>query len=220
MDILRSLTDSSTNRILEVGCGDGYLVDIFPRGFYVGIDLRLVDLFKARAHGMRWVIVASGYQIPFHECFDVVCAFDVVEHLDEDVAFFTECLRVLTPGGRIVVTTPASPDLWSKLDDYAGHRRRYTKETLTGALREAGFGVDTCFPVFRALRPLALLNAKIRKVGTVNPSVDFSVNPLTNVVLRFLTALEWRILGRRRFGLGTSLCAIARKLRFSLEKGK
>jgi SAM-dependent methyltransferase len=68
---------------------------------------------------------------------DVVLAFDVLEHLDDDVGGLCEAARLLRPGGLLIVTVPAVPSLWGAQDVVSHHRRRYTKRLLYRAFARA-----------------------------------------------------------------------------------
>ena len=59
--------------------------------------------------------------LPFaDESFDLVTAFDVVEHVENDRRVFAELTRVLKPGGRLMFSVPLHPSHWTIFDDYAG----------------------------------------------------------------------------------------------------
>ena len=64
--------------------------------------------------------------IPFRDEFDVIGAFDVLEHIDEDVAVIDEVRKALRPGGGFLMSVPQHPALWSQQDERAFHVRRYT----------------------------------------------------------------------------------------------
>jgi SAM-dependent methyltransferase len=62
--------------------------------------------------------------------FDLVAAFDVVEHVEDDRRVFAELTRVLKPGGRLIFSVPLHPAHWTEFDDYVGHARRYEPAVL------------------------------------------------------------------------------------------
>jgi SAM-dependent methyltransferase len=77
------------------------------------------------------IISGSLLNLPFaNQAFDVVCAFDVIEHVEDDLTAVTEMKRVCKNGGLIVVTVPAFMSLWSEHDVVNHHFRRYTKANL------------------------------------------------------------------------------------------
>ena len=77
------------------------------------------------------------------ESLDLVVAFDVLEHLEDDVSAAKGIFNALRPGGLFVVAVPADPKLWSAHDEAVGHVRRYTRPTLTALLAGAGFEMES-----------------------------------------------------------------------------
>ena len=81
--------------------------------------------------------------LPFPDgMFDLVCAFDIVEHVDDDVAALSELARVAAPGAALLLSVPLHQALWTPFDDFVGHRRRYEPERLLSELGEHGFVVE------------------------------------------------------------------------------
>ena len=77
---------------------------------------------------------------------DLVVAFDVLEHIEDDDAAVREVLRALRPGGHYLVAVPCDPKLWSAHDEAVGHVRRYTRPTLTALLVRNGFAIGPVRP--------------------------------------------------------------------------
>ena len=103
---------SSETRLLEVGFGDGYGVEILARavGEYVGVEVSDDALAQATAElvpsNVR-LLLYDGTTLPFApESFDVVISFHVLEHLSAPESFLAEIARVCRPGGRVVLVTP------------------------------------------------------------------------------------------------------------------
>src|ERR1700742_2084307 len=74
--------------------------------------------------------------------FDLVTAFDVVEHMDDDLAGLNEMRRVLRPGGRVLLFVPTFMFLWGLQDDVSNHRRRYRLPEMRRVLEQAGFEIE------------------------------------------------------------------------------
>ncbi len=81
--------------------------------------------------------------LPYHQdSFDLVTAFDVIEHVEDDRQVFDELTRVLKPGGRLIFSVPLHPGYWTTFDDYVGHARRYEPAALQALLDGHGLAVE------------------------------------------------------------------------------
>jgi SAM-dependent methyltransferase len=86
--------------------------------------------------------VAEATSLPFPDrTFDLVAAFDIVEHIEDEEAAFRELSRVLRPGGELLVATPLHPSRWTEFDALVGHCRRYDPDRLVSKLEEEGLTV-------------------------------------------------------------------------------
>lgn len=127
----------------EAGCGTGqvlgHLADTRPGLALAGCDLHLQGLAVARRRAPRAELLqADVTNLPFREHFDVVAAFDVIEHLDHDAPAVAELSRALKPGGGLLLAVPQHAWLWSGWDAFSRHRRRYRRKNLATLVREAG----------------------------------------------------------------------------------
>ena len=92
---------------------------------------------------LQKVTKGAAEKLPYaDELFDLITAFDVVEHLDDDLAGLKEMRRVLRPGGRVLLFVPTFMFLWGLQDDVSNHRRRYRLPELSRILEQAGFEVE------------------------------------------------------------------------------
>jgi SAM-dependent methyltransferase len=117
--VLRKLRAHAGGRLLDVGCGQGQFLRRAARYYDVyGIDISPARVERARSQsGLDTVSVGSATALEFGDgFFDVVCALDVVEHLEQPEVFFVEASRVLRPGGLLLFSTPNTESL--------GHRRK------------------------------------------------------------------------------------------------
>src|SRR4051812_260614 len=140
--VLGGLDLSNGPRVLDAGCGSGRTLDELARlGEAHGMELNPSGVAAARARGHH-VLEGRVEAIPYEDAsFDLVTCLDVIEHTD-DVAALGELRRVTRPGGRLVVTVPAHPRLWSRHDEVNGHRRRYTRESLRRSAEATGWSVE------------------------------------------------------------------------------
>ena len=127
-------------QVLNVGAGQGSFSQLLEaRGFAVTsaeASPAAVDVLRLRTAGE--VVEADAAALPFADgTFDAVILGEVLEHLDDDVAALREARRVLSAGGVIAASVPRNPAWFSASDRWAGHVRRYTREALLGAFRDA-----------------------------------------------------------------------------------
>jgi SAM-dependent methyltransferase len=156
------------------------------------------------------VVLAEGSAPPFSRSFDLVGLFDVVEHVEDDAGLLDQAATLVAPGGCILLTVPADPRLWSSLDDYAGHLRRYTRKMVLDLFARAGLVPGVVMPIFRVLWPLGRLRTLLfgRRLIT-HPESEYRISALVNLPLRALLALERALLGDSQRGVGTSWLASA-----------
>lgn len=212
--LLQTLADAdvkSQGPLLDVGCGTGALVHELSRQ---GYDAQGVDPWVG-ARNLPGEKFRQGTinHLPFPDAtFASVCAFDVIEHVEEAEAF-REISRVLQPGGRLFVSVPAHAFLWSPRDDRAGHRRRYSRASLGRSLAKGGYRVVRLFGFQFLLLPAMAIHRITARQKNRLEAIDHEDEPAAamNRWLRRVNLAEiW--LGRFwRPPTGTSLIAVARR---------
>ena len=159
--------------LLDVGGGNGCVAAALQRAGQQVVMLEPAPLGVRHAQA-RGVPVIQGVLTEGLFAGDSIAGiglFDVLEHLADDGALLREAARVLIPGGRIYVTVPAHPLLWSPEDDYAQHHRRYTPSRLMRAMREAGLSKIFLTPFFSCLiAPILMLRVLPGLMGLGRPS--------------------------------------------------
>ena len=127
-------------RIIDIGSGGGAVAQAlleFGSVTACDIDVRCAASVARRA-GMSFAY-GTAEAVPFADgSFDLVTAFDVLEHLDDDVKALREMARVARPAGLIAVTVPAYGWMWGRQDEISHHRRRYSRRSLRQAITDAG----------------------------------------------------------------------------------
>jgi len=107
------------------------------------VDISGPALAKLRGRAAS-VTLDSISELPFADSvFDLVCAFDIVEHVDDDDRALSELSRVCAPGGAFLLSVPLHTSRWTVFDEFVGHRRRYEPARLLVQLREHGFAVES-----------------------------------------------------------------------------
>ena len=205
-------------RILDVGPGSGVNLPLLTaRGDVTVLDRDPSSAAACRSQGTSAVLGDAQYLPCGNDSFDLACALDVLEHLDEDRAALRELWRVLAPGGTLLLSVPAWQILWGRQDVLSHHKRRYRRAALETLLVEAGFEIErlTYFNFLLAPPILALrfLGRPFLKSSVRRGKSDFDVPaPLgLDVLLERAFAWEARWVPRRNLPFGVSLLVLARK---------
>jgi 2-polyprenyl-3-methyl-5-hydroxy-6-metoxy-1,4-benzoquinol methylase len=208
-------------RVLEVGCGSGNVLRVLKRlagdrGHVEGLELSTQAADVAR--GRTGLSITNGYvsDLDQHASYDLIAAFDVLEHIANDTQMLIQIRERLAPGGRLILTVPAHQSLWSEFDIASGHERRYSKTTLFRALRASGFEVEYVTYFMSLLFPPMWLRRRLVKKGKrdIGAPLDseFQIVPGINRIAYELLRREAPLVGRRwHLPMGTSLAAIARR---------
>jgi SAM-dependent methyltransferase len=100
------------------------------------VDISAPALEQLRSRGGR-VTLGEVTALPFADAtFDLVCALDIIEHVDDENGALSEISRVTKPGGALLISTPLHPSRWTAFDDFVGHKRRYEPPRLLDKLAE------------------------------------------------------------------------------------
>lgn len=130
---------SGSAKILNIGCGTGGTLSTLEKfGVVENVDVSddAIAFMKQAGYKVKKV---AGIELPYKAAsFDLVGAFDVLEHIDDDVAALKEWNRILRPGGSVVMTVPAHQWLWGEHDVSLHHFRRHTRSGVKSKAVEAG----------------------------------------------------------------------------------
>jgi SAM-dependent methyltransferase len=206
--IVWAVLGPASGRLLDVGCGPGWLLAELPPGLRgVGID------FEVQFAVARPIVTSDMCNLPFPaNTFDVVTALDVLEQKSvEPLHALAEVRRVLVSGGRLLARVPAYPGLYGPHDLKWGGARRYRRETLSALVQDAGLTV----------RRLTYANSLLLPIGAVERlaarrvwSDGNDVRPLPawlNCLLLGILTLEARRLRTHDFRAGLSLLCMAER---------
>ncbi len=205
-------------RLLEIGCGTGFVLaglrNALPQLALVGSELYQAGLefAAARLPGVE-LYQMDCRRIPFASEFDVICALDVLEHVEEDQVALAEIFRSVRPRGGVIVSVPQHPRLWSAGDDYAHHKRRYRRRELASSLRAAGFEVLKLTSFVSLLLPLmAVSRSRQRNMKTYDPTAEYRApRPVDRIFEATLEVERWMIGTGVSLPVGGSLFAVATK---------
>jgi SAM-dependent methyltransferase len=202
----------------EVGCGTGYVLsgirETFPGTRLVGSEIFLDGLAfaKARLPGVEFYQM-DARSIPFEAEFDVVGAFDVLEHLVEDNRALAQMFNATRPGGGLLVTVPQQPYLWSASDEHAMHQRRYSRTELRRKVENAGFHIERITSFNSLLFPLMVWSRMQQKRNQDFQSWrELEIRPALNKTLESILTLERLLIEKGvSFPVGGSLLLIGRR---------
>lgn len=207
------------HRYMEIGCGTGYVLtgvaDAYPEAKLVGSEIFSVGLsFAAARVNNTELIQMDARQIPFIDEFDVIGAFDVLEHIDQDEIVMAAILRALKPGGGVAITVPQHPWLWSSEDENACHVRRYRVGELHEKMTTAGFNVEFETGFVSFLLPAMLVSRLAKRKPERNESAlsELSLPKWLNYLFETVMSLERQLIKIGiRFNFGGSRLLIATK---------
>jgi SAM-dependent methyltransferase len=210
--IRRSVSPSPEARILEIGCGTGH--NLAMLGEFGHVDALELDE-EARTFAEQR-LGRSVMSAPLPELagvsdahYDLIGAFDVIEHIDDDRAAIVSIAAKLKRGGKFVITVPAHQWMWSAHDVVNHHKRRYSKRRLRQLIESSplqlqaiGYFNSVLFPAAVAER----LSSRLLRKDSADLTLPSA--PL-NATLERTFAAERHLIGRLPLPVGLSLFAVA-----------
>jgi 2-polyprenyl-3-methyl-5-hydroxy-6-metoxy-1,4-benzoquinol methylase len=163
--LLKSIVDKYSRRFnkarfLEIGCGTGTFLQAIETNknlSVTGSEIYIKGLLyaKKRASKVEFIQYDVKHGI-LDQTFDIIGAFDVIEHIDDDMTAISNIFEMLNDGGYCVITVPQYMFLWSRLDEIVNHKRRYSRKELLTKFRKQGFQISYCSSFLFLLFPLML----------------------------------------------------------------
>lgn len=182
--VLHKLAGVKPGRVIEMGCGAGSLLaDLATLGW----EGRAAET-SPHARGLAEKMLADLPNASVHESpdpdwegtGDLLMAFEVLEHIDDDVGALTSWMRYLKPGGRILLSVPAHAHRWTATDTFAGHVRRYDRKDFIALGERAGARVTSCdnygYPLANLVEPIKAWT-HARELNSVEASHKKAVTP-------------------------------------------
>ncbi len=208
------LPDNAT--ILDAGCGPGAnLAMLSEFGEVTGMEMDS----DARAHARKTGLEVLGGHLPDGApfspgSFNLIGAFDVIEHIEDDQGAVAGIRTLLKPDGVFLATVPANPWMWSSHDTHHHHFRRYTKTSFKKLIEQAGFEIErmTYFNTF--LYPVA---AAVRLTRNAFANSDKGISDdrmpsaAVNTILTAIFSAETPVLSVMNMPFGVSLMVKARR---------
>ena len=186
---------------LEIGCGTGSVLLTMRKAFrhlnLLGSEQYPTGLIVARQRLGSGVTLLQmdARAIPARNEFDVIGAFDVLEHIREDEHVLAQICAALKPGGGTIISVPQHPWLWSPADDAACHQRRYPRGELENKVEKAGLLVLQSTSFNTLLLPLmmvsrTIMNSRAWRYSKTDPFSEFDIGRTLNHVLSSVLHVE------------------------------
>jgi SAM-dependent methyltransferase len=220
--ILWALKQYSPNfsSLLEIGCGTGYVLSgvskNFPRATLHGSEIFTagLDFAAARLPSTNFMQM-DARNIPFEDEFDVIGAFDVLEHIEEDELVLAQVYAALKSQGLFLLTVPQHTWLWSSVDEYACHVRRYIASDIHQKIEAAGFCIVRSTSFVTILLPAMMVSRFFQKKVSdkkIDTTKEIEIAPWLNSLFFQLLRAELAIIKKGFcFPLGGSRLVVAQK---------
>lgn len=209
--IARRIALPADARILEIGCGTGHNLSMLAQ--FGRVEGHELDPASRALSASRWGPLIGDARLPElagvpDASYDLVAILDVLEHVEDDVAALRGIARRLRPGGKILITVPQFPWMWTGHDVANHHFRRYTKATLAAAIDGAGLRCELLTSFNSLLFPLAVVSRLASRLRGREGSDDQLPAAPVNAAFRWVFGLERHLVGRVPMPPGVSLAAV------------
>lgn len=185
------MAPTGKTKFLEIGCGTGNFIQQIVENENLeitGSEIYLKGLLYAKKNLPNVDFIQFDVtQGQIGEEFDLIVAFDVIEHIENDVAALSNISRMLHKGGGLIITVPQHMFLWSKLDEIVKHKRRYSRRELLTKLQENGFDISYATSFLFVLFPLMLISRMFDKGHEQSQSDEVALEKR----VKFPNVLNW-----------------------------
>ena len=226
-NLLNSIVLPNRNKmIMDIGCGTGGVIANLSEEYQVvGIDpsIDCIEVAKNIHSGLNFIHGEFPQDIPSDNFnASAYLLLDVLEHINDDIGFFSKSLKAMSPGSYIILTVPASPSLWSPHDEAYKHFRRYEKNRFEELWKNlpvepifVSYFNTRLFPIIKVLRKISIKRNK--SIGVAGTDLKMPFKPI-NYALEVIFSGESNLLlnhleGNRKTGYsyGVSLIAILKR---------
>ena len=197
--------------ILEIGCGTGGNIPILQQyGTVKAIEMDVFAIEYAKNTGAE---IRQGHlpnNFPYDGKFDLICMFDVLEHIEKDNETLKVIKDYLKPNGKLFITVPAYQWLYGSHDKLLHHKRRYSKRDLVQKLNTNKFDIVKLSFFNTLLFPFVIIARILDMINPSNTSTGYGTpNKILNSIFYSVFRSEKKILKIMRFPFGTSLIVLA-----------
>jgi len=211
--ILSHFCPDKHSDILEIGCGNGGNLELLAHyGNVYAVEMD--DGARSLSDRRGIASVEKGFlpdDIPFdNKQFDIITIFDVLEHIENDLAALTAIHSRLKTDGRLILTVPAYPFLWSELDLVNHHKRRYLRTRLNKLFHQAGFIVLYSTYFNTLLLPVILAARAVNKIIGNRKFIDAKMpSEIVNSALTRIFYSERTVMPAISLPFGLSILVVA-----------
>lgn len=160
--VYKQMAPTGKTKLLEIGCGTGNFIEHIVENKNLditGSEIYIKGLLYAKknlpnVNFIQFDVTQGGVG----EEFDLIIAFDVIEHIENDVVAISNINKMLCKGGSVILTVPQHMFLWSTLDEIVKHKRRYSRRELVNKLKNNGFDISFATSFLFVLFPLMLIS--------------------------------------------------------------
>lgn len=215
------------SRLIEVGCGTGFVSKHLKD---LGYRVECADLYiEGLRFSQKREVGNAYYQFNLYDPlfideFDSICAFDVLEHIEDDRLVLNNMFRSLKQGGYLFVTVPACKKLWSVTDEFAAHKRRYSAKELSEKIESTGFEIVKLSHFMSFLFPFIALSRKFSNLtssylksnkskGHDQVFNELEISPILNSLFYLIFRCEVPLIQHLNLPFGSSLLLVAKKRR-------
>ena len=210
---------SNQSSFFEIGCGTGFVLkalnQAFPKLQLKGSEMLTSGLqYASKRLSAATFIQMDARNIPYVDEFEAIGAFDVLEHIEEDVVVLQQACEALKRDGVLFVTVPQHNWLWSSVDDYSCHVRRYSAKELHQKIESTGFKILRSTSFVSLLIPVMTLSRATKRHpdNPIDPLAELQISPFMNCLLCMLMSVEaWLIRLGVSFPIGGSRLVVAQK---------
>lgn len=206
---------------LEVGCGTGFVLQMLHKTFSewqvyaTEVQPEGIEFAQKRVPSDVTFFQMDACNIPFRDEFDVIGAFDVIEHIPDDVTAIAQIYSALRPGGYFMLSVPQHMFLWSKYDEAGCHFRRYSSSEIESKLKASGFNILVSTSFNSLLLPLMMLSRALKKEdssGHVDVLEELRLSSSVNNGLSVILGIEFQMIRLGiKFPVGGSRIVFAQK---------